>query len=91
MILLSKKGANMRSQVAMDKFMELVMPVTETGCWLWLGETQKEYGRIQIDGEQVCADMLSWEAKNGRIAVGQRLKHKCNVRCCVNPEHLSPI
>ena len=78
----------MNSRIAIDALMEYTMPVTETGCWLWLGETQDDFGRICIGGEEFCADKLIWEIDHGRIPEGQRLLHTCNVRCCVNPHHL---
>ncbi|MBK8816379.1 MAG: HNH endonuclease [Methylococcaceae bacterium] len=81
----------MKNELAVDKFMEFVIPVTETGCWLWTGETRNDYGRINIDGQEIKADIASWETQYGRLPVGQRLQHKCNVRCCVNPDHLTPI
>lgn len=81
----------MQNRLAIDELMEFVMPVTETGCWLWLGETQNDYGRIIVDGKDACADIVSWETQHGRLPEDQRLFHKCQVRCCINPDHLYPI
>ncbi len=78
----------MNSQAAINKFMEFVIPVTESGCWLWTGETEDEYAHMDIDGEDVCADRVSWEALHGEIPDGLCVCHKCNVLCCVNPDHL---
>lgn len=34
------------------------------------------------------AHRLGWEEKNGPIPVGMHVLHKCDVRRCINPEHL---
>ncbi len=81
----------MQNQRAIENLMEFVIPVTETGCWLWTGETRNDYGRINIDGEEIKADIVSWETQHGKLPDGQRLRHKCNIKCCINPDHLFPI
>lgn len=63
----------MDNQAAIENLMEFVIPVTESGCWLWTGETQDEYGHMTIDGEYVCADRVSWEALHGKIPNVMRL------------------
>ncbi len=78
----------MINPITLDTLMENVIPVTETGCWLWLGETQKDYGRIRIGDEELCTDKLTWETQNGKIPDGLHLSHRCNIRCCINPNHL---
>lgn len=78
----------MNNPITLDTLMDNMIPVTETGCWLWLGETQKDYGRIRINGEELCTDKLTWETQHGKIPDGLQLSHRCNIRCCVNPEHL---
>jgi hypothetical protein len=88
MSLQPETGADMNNRTAIEMLMELVVPVTESGCWLWIGETQDDYGHMSIDGKDVCADTVSWEAQHGSIPNGLCVCHKCNVRCCVNPNHL---
>lgn len=51
----------MPNRLAIDELMEYVIPVTESGCWLWLGATINEYGRLIVKGESLNADKLSWE------------------------------
>lgn len=79
----------MSNPIAIENLMEYVVPVTESGCWLWIGETQDDYGHIMVDGKDVYADEVFWEAYHGTIPNGFGICHKCRVRCCVNPEHLS--
>ena len=81
----------MVNRLPIDELMKFVMPVTETGCWLWLGTTKDDYGHIMIDGEDICADKLSWESQHGSLQNNQRLLHKCKIRCCINPDHLTPV
>jgi len=58
--------------------------VSDTGCWLWTGTTRPDgYGVVKV-GDR-------WErvhrfvVRAGEIDV---VRHKCNVRNCINREHL---
>jgi hypothetical protein len=73
---------------SIEKLMESVIPVTESGCWLWVGEIQDDCRESSLDDGHACIDRLSWEAHYGRIPTGQGVCHKCNVGCCINPNHL---
>ena len=58
-------------------------------CWMWTGyRTPDGYGRIQINYKRIKAHRLSWEVHNGSIPEGLFVLHKCDVRDCVNPNHL---
>ena len=61
-----------------------------TGCWLWLGATDKGgYGRVWgSDRRSVLAHRRSWELRRGAIARGVLCLHRCDTPACVNPEHL---
>lgn len=74
-----------------ERFSNMFMPVPWTGCWLWLGHlNNKGYGQFWIKSNEnkVLAHRLSWEMVHGRIPSNQCVLHKCDVSCCVNPEHL---
>ena len=61
----------------------------ETLCWLWGGCTAKDgYGRTWYKGKQWRAHRLMWTFAHGDIPTGLDVLHKCDVRNCVNPEHL---
>lgn len=76
----------------MERFSEKYIPVTESGCWIWLACTTKAgYGQIYKDGKPYYAHRLSYEMTIGAIPVGFELDHLCRVRCCVNPDHLEPV
>ena len=75
-----------------ERFENLYMPVTESGCWLWLGSINRGgYGKLSINGKTVTAHRAVYEQHLGKIPVGLCLDHKCKVRCCVNPSHLEPV
>jgi len=69
--------------------MEKVEPVTESGCWLWTGTLDGRGGYGKIGNPQhVKAHRVSWELFRGPIPDGMCILHKCDIRCCVNPDHL---
>jgi len=61
------------------------------GCWLWsMSLCVDGYGRVRIESEQreLKAHRHSWTILRGPIPDGLHVLHKCDVRCCVNPDHL---
>jgi len=76
-----------------ERFHDSYIPVTECGCWLW---TKTTYGRgygcmflTKTGGPRnMKAHRFSWELHNGPIPDGLHVLHKCDVRTCVNPDHL---
>jgi len=71
------------------------IPVTESGCWLWLGATCQGYGIVSkceaTGGKRKYAHRLSYEQFVGPIPEGLELDHKCRTRCCIRPDHLEPV
>lgn len=58
-------------------------------CDLWDGRLDAAgYGRLKVDGKERLAHRWLWEIANGPIPTGACLLHKCDVRACVNPDHL---
>lgn len=58
-------------------------------CWLWKHTKDKYgYGTIKANGEKRRAHRLSFILMFGDIAENKWVLHKCDVRHCVNPEHL---
>jgi hypothetical protein len=78
----------MDNRMSIEKLMEFVVPVTESGCWIWIGSMQEDNERTSVERENAHPDEFFWEAHFGNIPTGLRVSHKCNVQCCVNPSHL---
>lgn len=79
-----------RYMSAQERFDAQSIPVTESGCWIWLGSTVKGYGQFQpsTKGRQL-AHRYALEQKLGRgIEPGKFACHKCDTPLCVNPDHL---
>src|SRR5512141_57908 len=65
-----------------------IHPVLKTPCWLWTAYIDAHgYGKLQVDGGPKRAHRLSWFLKHGEWPNPYAL-HKCDVRNCVNPDHL---
>ena len=65
------------------------IPVTETGCWLWLGCVDGcGYGMATIARKGFRAHRASWANVNGPIPIGGQILHRCDTPSCVNPMHL---
>ncbi len=64
-------------------------PELGTPCWLWTGSLQEHgYGHFRWEGKVRRAHRFAYVAFKGEIPEGLDVDHKCNVRRCVNPDHL---
>lgn len=75
------------------RFQMKVGPLRPDGCKLWMDAPHPKtgYGRINEGGwhgEQLFAHRVAWEFANGPIPDDLQVLHKCDVRLCVNPDHL---
>jgi len=59
------------------------------GCWLWIRSLNGwGYGQITVKRSHKSAHRYAWELYVGPIPEGLLVLHRCDVRRCVNPEHL---
>lgn len=58
------------------------------GCWIWTLTSNLGYGVLYYCGRNHGAHRLSYSAFKGPIEKGQVIRHVCDMKLCVNPDHL---
>lgn len=74
-----------------DPVTRFLAKVDQAGdCWLWTAALfSNGYGAFRIGPKQVRAHRWAYEHWNGPIPDGAVVMHRCDVKRCVNPEHLT--
>lgn len=72
-----------------ERFWDKVVPEPMSGCWLWTGATlQNGYGQIAWGSKVVGVHRLMCTVTYGFPSTGKEARHTCDIRCCVNPDHV---
>lgn len=73
-----------------DSLLARSIPEPNTGCFLWLGAVTGAtgYGAVRHGGTTRLAHRLVYELANGDVPSDVVVRHRCDVRSCVNPGHL---
>lgn len=74
------------------KFEARIERITETGCWIWTGSLiGKGYAQMP-SGRRLLgithAHRYSYMKFVGEVPEGMQVCHRCDIACCVNPNHL---
>jgi hypothetical protein len=72
----------------LERFEEKYVPVTESGCWIWIACLRNGYGTMKVNGKMIKSNRLAWTLCRGPIPKGLFVLHTCDVKECVNPDHL---
>ncbi len=80
----------MPTEKRVSVFMDRVCPEPNTGCWLWVGSySGPGYSHFFDKRSGNYGHRFSWRLANkSEIPAGMVVRHKCDVPCCVNPNHL---
>ena len=81
----------MSKEVLLERMMTHTSPEPNTGCWLWTAHVHYTGYGIYEDPrvrKSRRAHRVVYELVNGPIPNGMVVHHKCETRCCVNPQHL---
>lgn len=69
-----------------ERFDSKIERIPFSGCWIWTGRVMERNGYGTLGRN--LAHRISWKLHSGPIPKGLYVLHRCDVSCCVNPEHL---
>jgi len=81
-----------KAHLAADGGIEFIeansIPEPNSGCWLWLRGVRGAYPVWIWNGRQTPVSHLSLKTKGIEVPKGREACHRCDVKLCVNPDHL---
>lgn len=82
------QGINTDCRTVEQKFFDSIYPEPNTGCWLWGGNTNESGYAIFYDAGHISGHRYSYKYFKGDFDLNLFVLHRCDVPCCVNPDHL---
>lgn len=85
-----KNGQGIRTdfRTTEQKFIDSIYPEPNTGCWLWGGRVSRNGYPTFSDRGFISGHRYSYKYFKGDFDNNLHVLHKCDVCCCVNPDHL---
>lgn len=83
------RGHKVRPSI--DAFEDKFIPEPNSGCWIWVNGEQGTYGKFALDigdRKEFRAHRAAFLLYKGEIPNGLHVLHTCDMRECVNPDHL---
>jgi hypothetical protein len=72
-----------------EDFHARYIPEPNSGCWIWLGTLERNgYARFGGVRYRVLVHRFSYKLHHGKLPKHMCVLHRCDIRCCVNPDHL---
>jgi len=71
-----------------EQFKARIERIPGIDCWIWAKVSDSGYGYLYINYHQYLAHRYAWELYRGPIPEGLWILHKCDIKSCVNPDHL---
>lgn len=81
------------SEKQRKRFLSRVSLPNDEGCMVWSGSLRDGYGQFRVGKTVASAHRVAYELWNGSIpepedAYGTVIRHTCDNRVCVAPDHL---
>lgn len=84
-----KKAQAMTDAQYFERYKARTVVDAKTGCWLWQGFIHAMgYGDACYRGKNHRVHRAMWIVTRGAIPSGMHVCHTCDVRHCINPDHL---